>query len=101
MHENATAKDGCSCNLLILHRMLLLVGYRRTMMSVGNHLKRRNHALKIHPLEPLELPTRSAGSKIGSHRIQGISDEFIPAILELESLDQIVLFLMEIICKGH
>jgi cysteine synthase len=30
------------------------------------------------------------GHKIGQHRIQGISDEFIPAIVELEKLDRII-----------
>ena len=27
---------------------------------------------------------------MGKHRIQGISDEFIPSIIDLESLDQVV-----------
>ncbi|HEY3102057.1 MAG TPA: hypothetical protein VGJ69_00605, partial [Pyrinomonadaceae bacterium] len=30
------------------------------------------------------------GHKVGFHRIQGISDEFIPSILELDQLDQVV-----------
>jgi cysteine synthase A len=32
----------------------------------------------------------SVGHKVGAHRIQGISDEFIPAIVHLEKLDSIV-----------
>lgn len=30
------------------------------------------------------------GHKVGHHRIQGISDEFIPSILELNQLDSVV-----------
>lgn len=66
------------------------VGTGGTIMGVGKYLKRRNPNVTIHPLEPLESPTLSAGFKIGSHRIQGISDEFIPAIVDFNCLDKIV-----------
>ena len=32
----------------------------------------------------------SVGHKVGQHRIQGISDEFVPAIVKLDALDSIV-----------
>jgi cysteine synthase A len=41
-------------------------------------------------LEPAESPTLSTGHKVGSHRIQGISDEFIPAIVHLDQLDEVL-----------
>lgn len=40
-------------------------------------------------LEPAESPTMSTGHKVGHHRIQGISDEFIPSIIELNTLNSI------------
>lgn len=46
--------------------------------------------IKLHPLEPKESPVLTAGKKVGSHRIQGISDEFIPPIVELDKMDHIV-----------
>jgi cysteine synthase A len=46
--------------------------------------------VKVHPLEPAESPTISTGTKVGNHRIQGISDEFVPAILKTEPLDEVV-----------
>jgi len=46
--------------------------------------------VRIHPLEPAESPTLTTGHKVGSHRIQGISDEFIPAIVKLDELDAVV-----------
>src|SRR5690606_4835300 len=55
-----------------------------------NYLKQRNPAIRVHPLEPAESPTLTTGYKVGSHRIQGISDEFIPAIVKLDQLDQVV-----------
>ena len=45
---------------------------------------------RIHPLEPAESPTLSTGHKNGQHRIQGISDEFIPPVVDLDYLDSIV-----------
>jgi cysteine synthase A len=66
------------------------VGTGGTIMGVGKYLRSRNHGIKIHPLEPAESPTLSAGHKVGSHRIQGISDEFIPAIVHLDQLDEVV-----------
>lgn len=66
------------------------VGTGGTIMGVGSYLKQRNPKIKIHPLEPAESPTLSTGHKVGSHRIQGISDEFIPAIVKLDQLDQVL-----------
>lgn len=66
------------------------VGTGGTIMGVGNFLKMRNPAVKIHPLEPAESPTLSTGYKVGSHRIQGISDEFIPSLVQLNALDRVV-----------
>jgi len=66
------------------------VGTGGTVMGVGRQLRKNNPAVKIHPLEPAESPTLSTGYKIGSHRIQGISDEFIPAIVQLNELDEII-----------
>lgn len=66
------------------------VGTGGTVMGVGNYLKSKNPGVKIHPLEPAESPTLSTGYKVGSHRIQGISDEFIPNIVKLDQLDETV-----------
>jgi cysteine synthase A len=66
------------------------VGTGGTIMGVGNYLKKRNPSVRIHPLEPAESPTLSTGYKVGSHRIQGISDEFIPAIVKLNQLDKVI-----------
>ena len=66
------------------------VGTGGTVMGVGRFLKERKPSVRIHPLEPAESPTMSTGHKVGQHRIQGISDEFIPAIVKLDELDSII-----------
>lgn len=66
------------------------VGTGGTVMGVGRLLRQMKPEVKIHPLEPAESPTMSTGHKIGAHRIQGISDEFIPALVKLDQLDRIV-----------
>jgi cysteine synthase A len=66
------------------------VGTGGTVMGVGRYLRRRNAGVRVHPLEPAESPTLSVGHKVGRHRIQGISDEFVPAIVKLEELDAVV-----------
>lgn len=66
------------------------VGTGGTVMGVGKFLRERNPNVGIHPLEPSNSPTLSTGYKVGKHRIQGISDEFIPSIVDLDYLDDIV-----------
>jgi len=66
------------------------VGTGGTIMGVGKYLKEMHPQVKIHPLEPANSPTLTTGHKIGKHRIQGISDEFIPPIVDLKFLDEIV-----------
>jgi cysteine synthase A len=66
------------------------VGTGGTVMGTGKYLKLMNPEVKIHPLEPAESPTLTTGHKVGSHRIQGISDEFIPAIVKLDTMDEVL-----------
>jgi cysteine synthase A len=66
------------------------VGTGGTVMGLNNFLKLKDPGIKVHPLQPRESPTLSTGFKSGSHRIQGISDEFIPQIVELDKLDKII-----------
>lgn len=65
------------------------VGTGGTVMGVGRYLHGRRPGTRIHPIEPAESPTLSTGHKAGQHRIQGISDEFIPAVVDLAQLDRV------------
>lgn len=66
------------------------VGTGGTVMGVGRFLRSQNARVQAHPLEPAESPTLSVGKKVGHHRIQGISDEFIPPILRLADLAPVI-----------
>lgn len=66
------------------------VGTGGTIMGVGRYLRSRNRAIRCFPVEPANSPTLSTGHKVGKHRIQGISDEFIPPIVDLHMLDDVI-----------
>lgn len=66
------------------------VGTGGTVMGIARRLKRENSACRVYPLEPSNSPTLSTGYKVGKHRIYGISDEFIPDILNLDETDGVI-----------
>lgn len=72
------------------HAFVAGVGTGGTIMGTGRYLKSMNPKIRLHALEPANSPTLSTGHKIGSHRIQGISDEFIPDIVKLNELNEII-----------
>jgi cysteine synthase A len=59
-------------------------------MGAGRFLKTCDRSIRVHPLEPAESPILSFGRHAGQHRIQGISDEFIPPIVKLDELDEVI-----------
>jgi cysteine synthase A len=67
------------------------VGTGGTVMGVARHLRERfGDHVAAHPLEPANSPTLRTGHKVGKHRIQGISDEFVPSIVKLPQLGEIL-----------
>jgi cysteine synthase A len=66
------------------------VGTGGTVMGVGRYLREHFPQAAVHPLEPANSPTLRTGTKVGKHRIQGVSDEFVPAIVDLQALDSIL-----------
>ena len=66
------------------------VGTGGTVMGVAQHLREKFGDVPAHPLEPANSPTLRTGHKVGRHRIQGISDEFVPSIVKLHELGRIL-----------
>jgi cysteine synthase A len=66
------------------------VGTGGTVMGVGRFLRGKMPSIRVHPVEPAGSPTLSTGHRVGIHRIQGISDEFIPPIVDLKTLDRVI-----------
>lgn len=72
------------------HAFVAGVGTGGTVMGVAKYLRILFPDIHVHPLEPAESPTLTTGYKVGNHRIQGISDEFIPGIVKLSALDKVI-----------
>jgi len=92
-HESTTGPEiwwQLKLNSLVPDAFVAGVGTGGTIMGVGRFLRSRAPLLRVHPLEPAESPTLSTGGQVGRHRIQGISDEFIPPIVDLKKLDAVV-----------
>ena len=66
------------------------VGTGGTVMGVGKYLRKHDESIRVFPVEPAESPTLTTGCKIGNHRIQGISDEFVPELLQLKELNEVL-----------
>ncbi len=66
------------------------VGTGGTLVGVGEVLRERSSSVAVHPLEPANSPTMRTGFKSGTHRIQGISDDFVPPILHVADWNRIV-----------
>ena len=84
------AYDGDADRCIAVDELGNVVDGDLIMYVCGKYLKEKNHHLKAYPLEPSSSPTLSTGTHTGHHRIQGISDEFIPPILDLNRLDNII-----------
>ena len=66
------------------------IGTGGTLMGVGKAIKQEDKNAKIYALEPKTMSIIKTG-QIGIHKIDGIGDEFIPALLDLDFIDDIVL----------
>lgn len=65
------------------------VGTGGTVTGVGEVLKTKNKNIKIVAVEPKDSPVLSGG-KPGPHKIQGIGAGFVPDVMNLETVDEIV-----------
>lgn len=65
------------------------VGTGGTITGVASVLKARRPSLKAVAVEPAASPVLSGGSP-GPHKIQGIGAGFVPAVLDLSLVDEII-----------
>jgi cysteine synthase A len=65
------------------------VGTGGTLTGVGKFLKEKNPAIRLVAVEPESSPVLSGGSA-GKHGIQGIGAGFIPDIVEIDLIDEVI-----------
>ncbi len=65
------------------------IGTGGTLIGVAKRLK-EIHNVHVVALEPKQMPIMSKGIDTGSHRIEGIGDDFIPSIVDRDIIDEIV-----------
>jgi cysteine synthase A len=65
------------------------VGSGGTLQGVGKFLKERNPAVKIFAVEPKNV-SALLGHEPGLHQIQGIGDGFVPDVLDVSLVDDVI-----------
>jgi cysteine synthase A len=90
IHRETTAEEIWNDTGGAVDVFVAAVGTGGTVTGVGEALKRRKPGVRVVAVEP-ERSAVLSGRPAGPHRIQGIGAGFVPAVLDREAFDEIVL----------
>ena len=90
IHRKTTAKEILyDLKEVALDYLVIGIGTGGTITGVGEILKEKYPKLKVIAVEPEGSPVLSQGNA-GPHKIQGIGAGFIPEILNMDIIDEVV-----------
>ena len=87
-HYNTTGKE--IIEKINVDAFVSGIGTGGTLMGVAKRLKEVNKNIKIYALEPSTM-SLIKNNDIGEHKIEGIGDDFIPNIVDLSLIDDVIL----------
>jgi cysteine synthase A len=88
-HERTTAKEVYDGTEGRLEAFVAGVGTGGTLTGVARGLRARGLTLRVYAVEPKASPVLSGG-KAGLHGIQGLGAGFVPSVLEVAQIDEVV-----------
>jgi len=89
IHRATTAEEIWADTAGLVDVVISGVGTGGTLTGVAQALKPRRPSLRMVAVEPEDSPVLSGGAP-GPHKIQGIGAGFVPGILDVELIDEVV-----------
>ena len=90
-HYETTAEEIIKQSPEKIYGFVSGVGTGGTLMGTGKRLKEKFEELQIVAIEPDKMPIISQGKILGQHKIEGIGDDFVPDLIDKDSIDDIIL----------
>lgn len=89
IHRQTTAQEILEVTEGRIHALVVGIGTGGTITGVGEILKSKIPGVKVIGVEPAKSPVLQGG-KARPHGIQGIGASFIPGVLNMDVLDEII-----------